>query len=53
MSAMTAAELNYPNPPSTQPQWLALAQGVWNTLYSRMDNTTCGGGLHWYVPSLA
>ena len=31
MSAMTAAENNFPNPPSDEPQWLALAQAVFNT----------------------
>lgn len=51
MTALTAAELNFPNPPSDQPQWLALAQGVYNTQLPRFDNTTCGGGLHWQVSS--
>lgn len=46
MSAMTAAELNFPNPPPDQPQWLALAQAVYNTQLARFDNL-CGGGLHW------
>lgn len=30
-AAMTAAEYKFPNPPPTEPQWLALAQGVWNS----------------------
>lgn len=30
MAAMSAAENNFPNPPSDQPQWLALAQAVFN-----------------------
>jgi mannan endo-1,6-alpha-mannosidase len=46
MAAMTAAELNFPNPPSDQPQWLALAQAVYNTQLARFDDL-CGGGLHW------
>jgi mannan endo-1,6-alpha-mannosidase len=46
MSAMTAAELNFPNPPADKPQWLALVQGVYNTQLARFDNL-CGGGLHW------
>lgn len=46
MSAMTAAELQFPNPPPDQPQWLALAQAVYNTQLARFDNL-CGGGLHW------
>ncbi|KAI8299086.1 Mannan endo-1,6-alpha-mannosidase [Colletotrichum sp. SAR11_59] len=51
MSAMTAAENNFPNPPTDQPQWLALAQAVFNTMASpdRHDNT-CGGGLRWQIP---
>jgi mannan endo-1,6-alpha-mannosidase len=44
MSAMTAAELNFTNPPAKQPQWVALAQGVFNTQLARMENS-CGGGL--------
>jgi mannan endo-1,6-alpha-mannosidase len=46
MSAMTAAELNFPNPPADKPQWLALAQAVYNTQLAKFD-TLCGGGLHW------
>jgi len=46
MSAMTAAELGFPNPPANKPQWLALVQGVYNTQLARFDNI-CGGGLHW------
>ena len=46
MAAMTAAELNFPNPPAGKPQWLALAQAVYNTQLARFDNL-CGGGLHW------
>jgi mannan endo-1,6-alpha-mannosidase len=46
MAAMTAAELNFPNPPPDKPQWLALVQAVYNTQLARFDNL-CGGGLHW------
>ncbi|KAF2097840.1 mannan endo-1,6-alpha-mannosidase [Rhizodiscina lignyota] len=49
MAAMTAAEDNYPNPPSDKPQWLALAQAVFNTQATRWDDTTCGGGLRWQI----
>lgn len=31
LSAMLAAESNFQNPPETDPQWLALAQAVFNT----------------------
>lgn len=51
MSAMLAAEVNFPNPPSDKPQWLALAQAVFETQASpdRHDGT-CGGGLRWQIP---
>ncbi|KAF4504135.1 hypothetical protein G6O67_008746 [Ophiocordyceps sinensis] len=51
MSAMLAAENKFPNPPEDKPQWLALAQAVWNTMAdpSRHDET-CNGGLRWQIP---
>jgi mannan endo-1,6-alpha-mannosidase len=51
MAAMTAAELNFPNPPPSQPQWLALAQAVFNEFVSRveLESQFCKGGLRWQV----
>lgn len=49
MAAMTAAEVNFPNPPSSDPQWLTLAQAVFNRQAARWDNDTCGGGLRWQI----
>ena len=49
MAAMSAAEVNYPNPPDKEPQWLALAQAVFNSQALRWDNTSCGGGLKWQI----
>lgn len=51
MSAMQAAEQDFPNPPSGSPSWLSLAQAVFNTQAApgRHDNT-CGGGLRWQIP---
>ena len=49
MAAMLAAETNFPNPAPTQPQWLALAQAVFNEMVTRWDTTTCGGGLRWQI----
>ncbi|CZT04211.1 hypothetical protein WAI453_009633 [Rhynchosporium graminicola] len=49
MAAMLAAETNFPNPPPDQPQWLALAQAVFNELTARWDTQTCGGGLKWQI----
>ena len=46
MSAMTAAELGFTDPKPGQPQWLALAQAVYNTQLVKIDNN-CGGGLRW------
>jgi mannan endo-1,6-alpha-mannosidase len=49
MAAMSAAEQKFPDPPANQPQWLALAQGVFNTQVPRWDTSTCGGGLRWQI----
>jgi mannan endo-1,6-alpha-mannosidase len=53
MAAMTAAEMNFQNPPSGGPQWLSLAQAVFNEYVSRyeneLQNQVCGGGLRWQV----
>ncbi|KAF4617052.1 hypothetical protein G7Y89_g15096 [Cudoniella acicularis] len=54
LSAMTAAELNFPNPPLNGPQWLPLAQAVFNEYVYRytletLDSTNCNGGLRWQV----
>ncbi|KAI9743228.1 MAG: hydrolase 76 protein [Claussenomyces sp. TS43310] len=48
-SAMEAAETKFPDPPSTSPQWLAMAQGVFNQQANRWDMTSCGGGLKWQI----
>ncbi|KAK0625428.1 glycoside hydrolase family 76 protein [Bombardia bombarda] len=52
MSAMLAAEVGFPDPPADQPQWLALAQAVFNTQIDpdRRDDV-CGGGLRWQIYS--
>jgi mannan endo-1,6-alpha-mannosidase len=49
IAAMSAAERGYPDPPSDQPQWLALAQAVFNRQASRWDAATCDGGLRWQI----
>jgi mannan endo-1,6-alpha-mannosidase len=49
MAAMTAAEANFQNPPDSDPGWLAMAQGVFNDLALRWDDSTCGGGLRWQI----
>jgi mannan endo-1,6-alpha-mannosidase len=51
LSAMTAAETNFQNPPKDQPQWLALAQAVYNTQASpERHDDVCGGGMRWQIP---
>lgn len=49
ISAMMAAERNFPNPPSGSPSWLEMVQAVFNEQVSRWDNQTCGGGLRWQI----
>lgn len=49
IAAMTAAEVKFPNPPDGQPQWLALAQAVFNSQAIRWDDSSCGGGLKWQI----
>jgi mannan endo-1,6-alpha-mannosidase len=49
MAAMSAAENNFPNPPEGSPQWLALAQAVFNSQALRWDTSSCGGGLKWQI----
>jgi mannan endo-1,6-alpha-mannosidase len=43
---MSAAELKFTDPEPKQPQWLALAQAVFNNQANRWD-PHCGGGLRW------
>lgn len=49
MAVMSAAEYKFQNPPDDKPQWLALAQAVFNTQAARWDEEECGGGLRWQI----
>ena len=49
MAAMAAAEQKFPDPPPDKPQWLALAQAVFNSQALRWDTQYCGGGLRWQI----
>ncbi|KAI6350747.1 hypothetical protein MCOR25_010421 [Pyricularia grisea] len=49
VAVMAAAEYRFPDPPPDKPQWLALAQAVFNTQASRWDMGNCNGGLRWQV----
>lgn len=53
LSAMLAAESNFQNPAPGDPQWLSLAQAVFETQTGpdRRDGS-CGGGLRWQVFAL-
>ncbi|KAI5286444.1 hydrolase 76 protein [Ascosphaera aggregata] len=52
IAAMAAAERKFPDPPSTSPQWLTLALGVFNSQFARWDMETCAGGLKWQIFAL-
>ncbi|KAH7316606.1 glycoside hydrolase family 76 protein [Stachybotrys elegans] len=49
LAVMSAAEYNFPHPEPHQPQWLALAQAVFNTQAARWDTGNCNGGLRWQI----
>lgn len=49
LAAMSAAEQKFPDPPEGSPQWLALAQAVFNSQAARWDESTCAGGLRWQI----
>ncbi|KAI1425797.1 family 76 glycoside hydrolase [Xylaria sp. FL1777] len=51
-AAMLAAETGFQNPASDQPQWLALAQAVFNEqthIDRRVEGGNCDWGLRWQV----
>ncbi|KAK9475703.1 glycosyl hydrolase family 76-domain-containing protein [Lipomyces japonicus] len=47
ITAMMAAERNFTNPDSDQPQWLGLAQAVFNSIALTWDTQYCDGGVRW------
>ncbi|RDA87623.1 hypothetical protein CP532_3785 [Ophiocordyceps camponoti-leonardi (nom. inval.)] len=49
MTAMAAAENKFPDPPKDKPQYLALAQAVFNQYAGRWDVDDCNGGLRWQI----
>lgn len=49
IAVMAAAEKNFTNPPDDEPQWLYLAQAVFNTMADRWDTDNCNGGLRWQI----
>ncbi|SCU98572.1 LAFA_0G18844g1_1 [Lachancea sp. 'fantastica'] len=50
LTVMGAVERNFTNPhDKNAPGWLAMVQGVFNTMYSRWDDQHCGGGVRWQI----
>lgn len=49
MSAMSAAERAFPDPPEDKPGWLALAQACFNEWVNRWEDEHCGGGMRWQI----
>ncbi|KAF2722261.1 glycoside hydrolase family 76 protein [Polychaeton citri CBS 116435] len=49
LAVMEAAEVKFPNPPASDPQWVELAQGVFNSQAERWDDSACAGGLKWQI----
>ncbi|KAK2601218.1 hypothetical protein N8I77_010683 [Diaporthe amygdali] len=49
MAVLSAAEYKFPDPPAPKPQWLALAQNVFNSQAARWNTAQCGGGLRWQI----
>lgn len=48
LTVMAAAERNF-TAPKEGPDWLALTQAVYNTMWERWDTQHCGGGLRWQI----
>lgn len=49
LTAMSAAERNFTNPPSGSPGYLSMVQAVFNEQTHRWDMTACKGGLRWQI----
>ncbi|KAF4989297.1 hypothetical protein FGRMN_9221 [Fusarium graminum] len=48
-AVLSAAERNFPQPNRDLPSWLQISINVFDSLASRWDPTTCGGGLRWQI----
>ncbi|KAL7808196.1 mannan endo-1,6-alpha-mannosidase [Trichoderma gracile] len=49
LAALSAAESGFPSPAADEPQWLELAQNVFDDFVARWDTKACGGGLRWQI----
>lgn len=47
LSAMSAAEVRFPNPSSQHASWITQVQTVFDLHAPRWDTEACGGGLRW------
>lgn len=48
-AVMAAAERNFPQPDASVPSWLELGANLWNSMASRWNTSSCGGGLAWQI----
>lgn len=48
-AVMSAAERNFPQPDASVPAWLDLSANLWNSMASRWNTSSCGGGLAWQI----
>jgi mannan endo-1,6-alpha-mannosidase len=49
LAALSAAELKFPTPSTSNVSWVTYAENVWNEQILRWDTGTCGGGLRWQI----
>ncbi|XBW34834.1 hypothetical protein QEN19_000401 [Hanseniaspora menglaensis] len=55
LTLMTAAERNFSRAANGTesrkniPEWVTMAQSIYNTMYARWDTSSCGGGLRWQI----
>lgn len=49
LTVMGAVERNFTDPGDGKPGWLAMAQAIFNEVWSRWDDEHCGGGVRWQI----
>lgn len=49
LTILDAVERNFSAPIDGKPGWLAMSQGIFNTMYARWDMQSCNGGLRWQI----
>ncbi|KAK3319311.1 glycoside hydrolase family 76 protein [Apodospora peruviana] len=48
-AVMSAAERNFPQPNTSIPGWLEMAENIFNSISGRWNTTACGGGVAWQI----